>query len=100
MIGYLLVLLSIPFKYLFVSGLYATVYLLSFVSSVVFTLNYKEILSISYIMHIYCIKSTLTQRQIINSIQYIGFPNTIITDKTINLWTKLQRCLFIILKIQ
>ena len=49
-----------------------------------------DFLGYSYTYTIYIIKKTFGQRQIMNCIENIGFPNPVITHKTVYLWRKLK----------
>ena len=64
------------------------------------TLDHEEVGLMKNILRIYRIPHTLTERQVINRIQQVGLSHTVLPQKTIQFWRKLQLHLLQILVIE
>src|ERR1700733_8177680 len=94
------VILLISFKELAVVPFLCAIYFFLFFAFIKLALYHKHIFFVKYVLVIERIEKAFTKRQVMNSIEQIGFACTIMPHKAVNVCRKLQVYLTVILKIK
>ena len=100
MLGQPPVFLLVPLEMLFRPTLHAAVHLLLLAGiGGVVSLQHEEVGIVAHHLGIFRIESTLAEGEIIDRIQQIGLPLTVVSDETVELGRKVQRSRLYILVV-
>src|SRR5512139_3259423 len=94
------IFLFISFKNLALVAMNSTINLIGPVLCLKSALDHCKLLLMPDVLGIDGIKITFAQAQVMNGIEYIGFSDPVIPDKTIYAGGKRNLCIFEVLKIQ